>query len=110
MSADYDRGYAAGRESRDAEFEALEAVADYWYFRANNPGVKTTEQKVIDSIIAGMEVREARMKRHAELDAIEQERFTEARELIAQGMDDVAVATTVGLFLPIVQNLRAGVL
>lgn len=102
--------FEAGRASRDEEVEALQRIADYWYARANNPGMKSPEQKIVDSIIDGMEVNERRRKIREELDAAEKELFQQARDLIAEGMDDVTVATTVGLFLPIVENLRAGVL
>lgn len=107
---DYERGYAEGYAAREAEFEGLQRVADYWYFRALNPSAKPPEQKMIDSIIDGMEANEARAKRYAELDAEEQERFQQARALIAEGYSNIAVAVKVGLFLPIVENLRAGVL
>lgn len=107
---EYERGFADGVASREAEVEALKRVADDWYFRANNPRSAWPEVKVVQSIIDGMEVNEERAKKYAELDRIEQEKFAEARDLIEQGMEDVAVATTVGLFLPIVKNLRAGVL
>jgi hypothetical protein len=110
MSADYDAGFEAGKASRDAEFDALHRVADYWYFRACNPGVKTAEQKVVDSIIAGMEVNERWEKKRQQLDEAEQVLFDQARALIAEGMDDIDVASKVGLFLPVVANIRAGVL
>lgn len=110
MSAEYDRGFADGAASRDVEFEALHRVADYWYFRACNPGVKTPDEKVVESIIDGIEVNERWRKKREDLDAAEEVLFEEARVLIAEGMDDIDVAKKVGLFLPIVQNLRAGVL
>lgn len=109
-SGEYERGFAAGYASRDTEYEALEQVADYWYFRANNPGVKTHEQKVVESIIDGMEVRAERERIRVELDAVESRMFEEARALIADGLSDIDVAKKVGLFVPIVKNLRAGVL
>jgi hypothetical protein len=109
-SAEYESGFADGRASRDAEVEALNRIADYWYFRANNPGAKTPGEKVVDDIIAGMEVNEERRRTREALDAAEKELFQKARDLIAEGMEDLDVAATVGLFLPIVQNLRAGVL
>jgi hypothetical protein len=107
---DYDAGFAAGQASRNPEIDALQRIADYWYFRANNPGVKTVEQTVVDSIIDGMEVNERRRKVREELDAVEAALFDEARALIAEGLDDVTVAVKVGLFVPIVANIRAGVL
>jgi hypothetical protein len=110
VSADYDAGFEAGCRSRDAEFDALHRVADFWYFRANNPGVKTPDEQVVESIIDGMEVNERRRKVREELDAVEAALFQEARVLIAEGMEDNDVARKVGLFLPIVENLRAGVL
>ena len=114
VSADYDRGYADGYAARSveskAEFEALHVVADYWYFRANNPGVKTADQIVVESIIDGMEVRERRARMRAEMDAADAAKFAEARALIAGGLDDVDIAVKVGLFAPTVANIRAGVL
>lgn len=110
MSAEYDRGYADGYAAREAEFEGLQRQLDYWYFRACNPGAKTADQKMVESIIQGMEVNEERRKKWAALDAAEAEMFEEARALLAQGKSDIEVATEVGLFLPIVENLRAGVL
>lgn len=110
MTAEFESGFEAGRASRDAEVEALQRVADFWYFRANNPGVKTADEKVVESIIDAMEVNERRRKIRDELDAVEAAMFDEARTLIAEGMDDSEVARKVGLFLPIVENLRAGVL
>jgi len=107
---EYERGYAEGYAAREAEFAGLERQLDYWYFRAMNPGVKTADEKVVDSIIEGMEVNERRAKQWAALDAVEQELFAEARGLIAEGMDDMEVAAKVGLFIGVVQNLRAGVL
>ena len=85
-------------------------VADAWYFRANNPRKDWPEHKMVNSIIEGMEVNEERARTYAALDAVEQELFADARSLIAEGFTDLQVATRVGLFLPIVANLRAGVL
>jgi hypothetical protein len=110
VSAEYDQGYADGIASRDPEVEALQRIADYWYFRANNPGIKTAEQKIVESIIDGIEVNERRRKVREELDAVEAALFDDARGLIAEGLDDATVARKVGLFLPIVANIRAGVL
>lgn len=111
MTSDYDEGFAAGVASRDAEFEALQHVADYWYFRACNPKAKTADQKIIESIIDGMEVREERRKKRAELDAVEEQMFNHARQLIGEtDMTDVQIAVKVGLFAPTVANIRAGVL
>ena len=108
MTTDYERGYAEGYAARQAEVDGLERVADYWYFRALNPSAKTPEQKIVESIIDGIEVNEDRRKRFAELDAEEQRKFDEARTLIAEGMEDIDVAKKVGLFVPIVANIRAG--
>lgn len=110
MSAEYDAGFADGRASREAEFEGLQRVADYWYLRALNPGVKSPEEKIVDSIIDGMEVNERWEKTRADLDAVEAAMFDEARALIAEGYDDLDIAKKVGLFLPIVANIREGVL
>lgn len=110
IEGSYEQGYADGYAAREAEFEGLQRQLDYWYFRACNPGVKTADQKMIESIIQGMEVNEERRKKFAALDAAEAEMFEEARALLAQGKSDIEVATEVGLFLPIVENLRTGVL
>ena len=110
MSAEYDAGFAAGRASRDEEFEGLQRVADYWWFRCLNPGVRSPEQKIVDDIITGMEINEERRRTRERLDAVEAAMFDEARELIDAGLDDIDIAKKVGLFLPIVANLRAGVL
>src|SRR5688500_12901078 len=99
VTTEYERGYAEGYAAREAEFEGLERVADHWYFRALNPNAKTPDQKMIESIIDGMEANEERRKRFAELDAEEQRRFDEARTLIAEGMEDIDVAKKVGLFV-----------
>jgi hypothetical protein len=110
VTGEYNRGYAAGRASRDAEFDALQRVADYWYLRACNPGMPSPEAKMVNNLIAGQEANEERARKYAELDAIEQAKFAEAEALIAEGYEDIDVATKVGLFLGIVQNLRAGTL
>lgn len=110
MPSEYERGYAEGYAAREAEFEGLQRVADYWYFRACNPGSKTTAEKVVNSIIVGMEVNEEWRRKRDELDAVEQAMFAEARGLIAEGLDDMTIATKVGLFAPIVENIRSGVL
>lgn len=110
MSGAYDRGFDDGVASRDAEVDALMRVADYWYFRAQNPGVKTADQRVVESIIDGMEINEERARRYAALDAAEQEMFARARARLNQGATAIEVATEVGLHLPIVNNIQAGVL
>jgi hypothetical protein len=110
MTDEYDRGFAAGRASRDEEFDALQRVVDFWYFRANNPRSEWPEVKMVNSLIDGMEANAERERVRAALDAAEEELFSEARDLIAKGMADIDIAKEVGLFLPIVQNIRAGVL
>ncbi len=111
MSADYDAGFEAGKASRDAEVDALQHVADYWYFRACNPGVKTADEKIIDSIIAAKESLEQRRLKYIELDAVEEMAFAGARALIREtDLTDVQIAMKVGLFAPTVANIRAGVL
>jgi hypothetical protein len=110
MPSEYERGYAEGYAARESEFEGLQRVADYWYFRACNPGAKSADEKAVDSIIAGMEANEEWRRKREALDAAEHALFDEARGLIAEGLDDVTIATKVGLFVPIVENIRAGVL
>jgi hypothetical protein len=110
MPSEYDRGYAAGLAARDHEVEGLRRVADYWYARACNPNAKTFEQKVIDSLITGMQENEERDRKRAELDAIDAAKFERARVLIGEGLDDVTIAMQVELFVPTVENIRAGAL
>lgn len=110
MTDDYERGFAEGRASRDADIEALERVADFWYFRANNPRSEWPEVKMVNSIIDGKEANEERARRYAELDAEEQRKFQEARGLLAEGLSDIDVARKVGLLVTVVANLRSGVL
>lgn len=110
MTADYERGFEAGQASMRAEVDAVQRIADYWYFRANNPRAKWPESVMVNSIIEGMEVNEERQRRFAELDAEEQRKFDDARSLIAEGLGDIDIAKKVGLFVPIVENIRAGTL
>lgn len=111
MGAEYDAGFEAGRASRDAEFEGLQRLADYWYFRACNPNAKTMDQRIIETIIDGMEVNEERKRKWHELDDIEQMSFNKARDLIrTTDQTDVQIAIACGLFAPTVANIRAGVL
>jgi hypothetical protein len=114
VGASYEVGYASGFKdgsaSRNAEVEALQRMVDFWYFRANNPRSSWPEVKMVNSLIDGMEANEERARLYAELDRREEELFSRARALIAEGKEDLAIATEVGLFLPIVANLRAGVL
>ena len=110
-SSDYDRGYADGMAAAQAKIDGLERVADYWYFKANNPGVLTPGERVVASIADGMDAEEERRKRYARLDLIEAKKFSTARRLIADGMtSDVEVAKRSGLFAPTVANIRGGVL
>ena len=103
----YDAGFAAGRASRDEEFEGLQRVADYWYFRALNPHAKTMDQKLIETIIDGMEANEERKRKWHELDDIELLTMNNARDLIrTTDMTDIQIAVKVGLFAPTVANLR----
>lgn len=110
MSAEYDRGFAAGVASRDVEVAALERVADYWYFRALNPGAVSPEGKMVNTLIQGMQENEERNRKRAELDAADAAKFSEARRLIAEGLSDTEVAVKVELFAPTVANIRAGAL
>jgi hypothetical protein len=110
MTGEYDRGYADGYAAREAEFEGLQRVADYWYARALNPSAPSPEKKMVESIIDGMEANEDRRRKYAALDAAEKAMFDEARALLAEGLSDLDVAKKVGLFMPIVKNIRAGVL
>jgi len=110
MSAEYEAGFAAGHASRDEEFEALQRIADYWYARAVDPNGRSPEQKIVDDIITGMEINEERRRTRERLDAVEAAMFDEARELIDAGLNDIDIAKKVGLFLPVVANIRAGVL
>ncbi len=104
---DYQQGYEDGRRSRDAEVEALERLADDWYFRANNPRSEWPEHLLVKSIEEARAAIESREQRRAELDAIEAEKFDTARMLIDEGeKSDVVIAKKAGLLVTVVANLR----
>ena len=110
----FKQGYQYGREAGLAEaqtrIECLELLVDHWYFIANNPGAVEEERKRHLSFAELREVRAGREAQRAEWDAQEQMTFDLARTMIDEGRTDREVAVALGLFLPLVANLRAGAL
>jgi hypothetical protein len=106
-------GYQMGREAGLAEAQTridhLEDLVDHWYFVANNPGSVEAERKYNLSFIELREARAEREAQRAKWDADEQMTFDLARTMIDEGKTDREVAVSLGLFLPLVANLRAGV-
>lgn len=110
----FQQGYQLGREAAAADAAAiiahLEHVADYWYFVANNPTAATEARRQLTSYIALREAREDAARQRARWDEEERALIEEARALVAAGKDDLAVALALGLFVPLVANIRAGAL
>jgi hypothetical protein len=110
----YKAGYQMGREAGIAEMqvrlECLELLVDHWYFVANNPGSVEAERKYNLSFIELREIRAEREAQRQEWDAQEQLTFDMARTMIDEGKSDRDVAVALGLFLPLVANLRSGAL
>lgn len=110
----FKQGYALGREAGLAEMqvrvECLELLVDHWYYIANNPGAVAEERQRNLSFVELREVREQRETQRQEWDAQEQLTFDMARTMIDEGRSDREVAVALGLFLPLVANLRAGAL
>lgn len=107
------QGYNLGREAGLAEAEAriacLELLADHWYAVAHNPGLVDEERKYNVSFLELNEARAEREAQRQEWDRQEELTFDMARGMIDQGHNDRDIAVALGLFLPIVANLRAGV-
>jgi hypothetical protein len=110
----FKQGFQLGREAgladARARIEVAEMLADYWYFIANNPGTVEAQRKHELSYAELWEARAEYEQRRRWWDAMERQRFTEARAMLAAGTDPVTVAVQLELFLPIVENLQAGVL
>jgi hypothetical protein len=110
----YQQGYSMGREAGIAEanvqIECLELLVDHWYYVANNPTAVAEERKRDLSYIELREARAERQAKHREWDENEQQMFDQARTMIDQGHSDRTIAVTLGLFLPLVANLRSGAL
>jgi len=110
----FKQGYTYGREAGLAEaqvrIECLELLVDHWYFVANNPGSVEAERKENLSFVELREIRAEREAQRAEWDAEEQLTFDMARTMIDQGRTDREIAVALGLFLPLVANLRSGAL
>lgn len=109
----FKQGYGLGREAGLAEaqtrIECLELLVDHWYYIANNPGAVEEERKRHLSFAELNEVRAERATQRKEWDAQEQLTFDMARGMIREGRSDREVAVALGLFLPLVATLRAGV-
>jgi hypothetical protein len=110
----YRQGYALGREAGHAEaqvrIECLELLVDHWYYVANNPGAVADERQRNLSFLELREIRAEREAQRLEWDAQEQLTFDMARTMIDQGRTDREIAVALGLFLPLVANLRSGAL
>ena len=109
----YRAGYAAGRDFERAEAEArvivAEATADYWYFIARNPA---EQYRIVKAAFTDREIFESRaehQRQQEQWDAQERELIERAKAMIWGGADDIAIAVELGLFLPLVANLRSGV-
>jgi hypothetical protein len=110
----YRQGYALGREAGLEEartrIECLELLVDHWYFIANSPGAVAEERQRNLSFIELREIRAERESQRQKWDAEEQMTFDMARTMIDQGRTDREIAVALGLFLPLVANLRTGAL
>jgi hypothetical protein len=106
----YDFGREAALEEARVRIECLELLVDHWYWVANNPGVVAEERKRSLSFVELREIRAERAAQRQEWDTQEQLTFDLARGMIDKGHSDREVAVTLGLYLPIVANLRAGAL
>lgn len=108
--AGYKMGHEAGLAEMQVRVECLELLVDHWYFVANNPGSVEAERKYNLSFVELREIRAEREAQRAEWDAQEQLTFDLARGMIDEGRSDRDIAVALGLFLPLVANLRAGAL
>lgn len=108
------QGYGLGREAGIAEsqvrIECLELLVDHWYYIANNPGAVEEERKRNLSFVELREIREQRELQRQQWDAQEQLTFDMARTMIDEGRSDREIAMALGLFMPLIANLRAGAL
>jgi hypothetical protein len=109
----FKQGFYLGRECGRADAQALVDVAqmeaDYWYYVANNPGAVEAERRQHVSYLELAEARAETLQRQRWWDELDHQRLDEARGMLADH-DDLTIAVTLGLFLPMVSNLRAGVL
>lgn len=105
----YAAGFHDGHDSRDAEVAALHRVADYWYARANNPQLAVDERRALRTLGDGIEENERRARVNARHDAEERALFDRARAMLDEHTD-IDIAVKLGLYLPMVENIRAGVL
>jgi hypothetical protein len=106
----FELGRKTGLEDAQTRIEIAEMQADLWYFVAHNPGALAEEKRLAASFTELWEARAETEQRLRRWDADEQLRFDQARAMLAEGMDPVEVAIHLELFLPIVENLKAGVL
>jgi hypothetical protein len=108
------QGYGLGREAGIAEsqvrIECLELLVDHWYYIANNPGAVEEERKRHLSFVELREIRAERETQRQQWDAQEQLTFDMARTMIDEGRSDREIALALGLFMPLIANLRAGAL
>jgi len=108
------QGYGLGREAGLAEaqvrIECLELLVDHWYFIANNPGAVEEERKHNLTFLELAEARAERATQVQEWNRQEELTFDLARGMIDEGRSDRDIAVALGLFMPLVANLRAGAL
>jgi hypothetical protein len=108
------QGYEMGREAGIAEaqvrIECLELLVDHWYYVANNPGAVADERQHNLSFLELREIRAERETQRLQWDTEEQLTFDMARTMIDQGRTDREIAVALGLFIPLVANLRSGAL
>jgi len=106
----FELGRKTGIADAQARIDIAEMQADRWYFIANNPGALAEEKRQATSFLELWEARAEGARRMKQWDDEEQLRFDQARAMLAEGVDPVEVAVHLELFLPIVENLQAGVL
>jgi len=103
-------GRQAGHEDLEPALVQAEADADYWYFLAHNPAEKDRISRQTLAHLDGLAQRQQDEAARAKWAADEQAAIDRAQQMIWAGADDVAIAVETGLFLPMVANIRAGVI
>jgi len=106
----FDLGREAGTADAQARIDIAEMQADLWYFIANNPGALAEEKRQATSNLELWEARAEGARRMKQWDDEERLRFDQARAMLNEGVDPLEVATHLELYLPIVENLKAGTL
>lgn len=109
MRVGYGVGYSAAMEDAKLLIETAKAEADRWYFIANNPQAVEADKKRWLGLTEIIEARQAQQKQYAAWDLEERELIDHARKMVWAGHDDATIATSLGLFLPLVESIRSGV-